>query len=79
MQRIGSIVRLQRVHLDISCIDVESIGQTGRKVLEDLVCRATGRNHEWIVQTIGETNLNQSSVVGSRRHATWRLNDTRHR
>lgn len=77
MEVAGRVVRLQRVHRDLVRADAQSISNTCRQIIEDLLGRLPLTDNERIVEAVVETELNKSGVVWSSRHATWCLDDTR--
>lgn len=62
VQRLGGVIRHKCIHHNLVIGDTESVGNTLWEVCEDLARRVVGADDEWEVQSIVETDLDQSGV-----------------
>lgn len=62
VQRLGSVVRHERIHDDLVVRNAESVCNTLWQVREDLARRVIGADNKWKVQSVVESDLNQSCV-----------------
>ena len=78
MQIRSRVIRLQSINDHVRLVDVQTVSESGRDQLKDLVSRARSVDNERIVQAVVETNLNKCAVGWLCGNSTSGLNHLRH-
>lgn len=75
---LGRVEWHQCVHLDFVMCDPQCVRNALRKIREDLTCGVLSADNEGEIEAVVEAHLDESRVCWCLRHATRRLDESRH-